>query len=525
MKKTFIFLISCLMFLSACSSSNPNTVDNSLVIALSSEPEEGFDPCLGWGKDGNPLIQSTLLYLDNNMNFQNDLALDYELSADSLVWTFKLRDDVLFSDGEKLDAHDVVFTYTTAKNSASVVDLTVVESIVATDDFTVEFTLSNPQITFLNTVSQIGIVPEHLYDENYSQSPVGSGPFTLLQWNKGEQVIFGINKNYYGQKPSFDRVTVLFMSDETAYAGALAGDIDVAITNINYASNEIEGMNLLSFDTIDNRGITLPTIKNTGEVNSYGLPIGNDVTSDIAIRQALSYGIDRNSLVEDCLNGYGTAAFTECDGMPWSNENVSVAYDLDYANQLLESSGWILSEDGFRYKGDLKAEFTLLYNAEDMARQALTFAVSDSAKDLGINIIPHGTNWDEIEKRMHSDAVLMGFGSQNPMETYYLYHSSNKGVDFYNPEFYSNEITDSYLEEALSQTDYDDFLEVYKKVQWDGTTGVSSQGDVPFLWLVNLDHLYFVDENLDIKEQKIHPHGHSWPLLSNLNEWEWKDNG
>ncbi len=527
MKKLIILFFSCLFFLTSCAQSanfaEQNKVNN-IVIALSNEPEQGFDPCLGWGRDGNPLIQSTLLSVDSEMNIINDLATSYNVSDNSLIYTFTIRDDVYFSDGTKLTAHDVAFTYETAKKSASVVDLTVINSINVIDDYTVEFILNKPQITFLNIVSQTGIVPKHLYNESYSDNPIGSGPFTLLQWNKGEQVIFGVNEHYYGIKPEFDRVTVLFMSDETAYAGALNGDIDVAVTNINLASNNIEGMQLHSFSTIDNRGITLPTVPNTGQTSTLGYPIGNNVTSDIAIRQALSYGIDRKALVNDCLNGYGTQAFSECDGMPWASEQAYIEYDLEYAKKLLQDASWEMYNDGFRYKQGVKAEFTLLYNSADVARQSLSFAVRDYAKELGINIILKGTSWDEIDQRMHADAVLMGFGSQNPMETYYLYHSSNKGKDYYNPEYFENSTVDYYLDEALSQNNYDDFLESYKKIQYDGQTGVSAKGEVPFLWLVNVNHLYFVNDNIDIKQQKIHPHGHSWPLLSNLNEWTWNSN-
>ncbi len=525
MKKVFLVICLCLLFTVGCDAEKDNGKKdkNQIIIALGSEPEEGFDPCLGWGRDGNPLIQSTLISFDSEMNIVNDLATGYTISDDSLTWTFTLREDAKFSNGEMVTAKDVAFTFETAKNSGSAVDLTVLKEVQVVDESTVCFVLEQPQITFLNVVSQTGIVPEAYYNDNYGREPIGSGPFTLLQWNLGEQVILGVNPYYYGIQPSFERVTILFTSDETAYGAAIRGDVDVAITNMNFAQNEIEGMELLSFDTIDNRGLTLPTIENSGEVNEFQYPIGNNVTSDVAIRKALSYGINREKLVIDCLNGFGTPAYSECDGMPWSSEEAYVEYNKQLAKEILEEAGWILEEDGFRYKGGIKAEFNLLYNASDTARQALSVGVAEQAKELGIHIMVEGTSWDEIEKQMNSSAVMMGFGSQNPIETYYLYHSSNKGNDFYNPEYYENEITDQYIEEALEKSEYSEFLESYKKVQWDGQTGVSAQGEIPFVWLINIDHLYYVDENLEMGDQKIHPHGHSWPILSNLNEWTWKE--
>ncbi len=521
MKKIIVCMLSLMLLLQGCNTTKKEN-QNEIVIALSSEPEEGFDPCLGWGRDGNPLVQSTLLSFDSEMNITYDLATSYTISDDGLTYIVTLRDDVLFSDGTKLTATDVVFTYETIKNSASVVDLTILDNVKEIDEYTVEFTLKNPQITFLNTLGQTGIVAKHDYDDDYLNSPIGSGPFTLLQWDKGEQVIFGVNEHYYGTKPTFTRVTVVFMNEDAAYNAALNGDVDVALTNSILAQNTIAGMELTALETIDNRGITLPTTSDEGLKNEYGYPIGNDVTSNIAIRQALSYGIDRSKLVDDALGGYGIPAYSECDGMPWASSESVVEYDKDYAIKLLENDGWVLHSDGYRYKDGLKANFTLLYNASDTTRQTLSFAIKDQAKELGIDIDLSGTSWDEIEKQMHSQAVLMGFGSQNPMETYMLYHSSNKGKDFYNPEYFDNKTVDEHLESALKNTDYNAFLEEIKLVQWDGETGVSTKGELPFLWLVNIDHLYFINENIDIKNQKIHPHGHSWPLLSNLNEWTWK---
>lgn len=521
-KKILCLILSLTCFLGACSTTSTEQNENQLVVALTSEPDEGFDPCVGWGRYGSPLIQSTLVTLDSNMDIVYDVATDYKISDDGLTWEFKLRDDVKFSDGSSLTASDIKFTYETAKNSGSVVDLSVLDSINVIDDTTIEFILKSPQITFIYTVAQTGIVPAEIYDENYYKEPIGSGPFTLLQWDQGQQAILGVNEYYYGDKPNFEQVTILFMTEETAYIAAQKGLVDVAITNSNYADNTIEGMTLQSFDTIDNRGITMPYLPDTGEVTEQGYKIGNDITSDIAIRQALSYGIDRNSLIEDCLNGYGAAAYSECDGMPWGNDEVIIDYDFDYAISLLEDAGWILNEQtGIREKDGKIAEFTLLYTSDDSVRQALSLSVSLQAKELGISIIVEGTSWDDIDKRMFSNAVLMGWGSQNPLETYLLYHSDNMGVDYYNPENFSNETVDNYIDLAMGSSSYEQSMEYFKLAQFDGQTGVSTLGESPWVWLTNVDHLYFVRDGLSLGEQKIHPHGHAWPIVGNLKDWEW----
>jgi len=503
---------------------NGNTVNKeTLTMAIGSEPDGGFDPILGWGRYGSPLIQSTLIKTNANMEIVGDLAEDYIISDDGLTLTFYLRKDAYFTDGEQVTANDVVFTFMKAKESASIVDFTVLDSITAIDSYTVKIKLKEPQSTIIYSIAKTGIVPEHAYSESYGDHPIGSGPFKFVQWDKGQQLILEANENYYGAVPEIKKVIILFMSEDAALLAAKAGQLDVAMTVPSLATSEIEGMVLYRAQTVDNRGITLPVVPDEGKTTVEGYPIGNNVTSDIAIRKALSYGIDRERLVAEVLNGYGTPAYTESDGMPWFNEESVVEYDIKKAKRILEEAGWVhTDENEIRRKGNLKAEFTLIYPAGDSVRQGLALAVSEQAKELGISITVEGLSWDEINKRMFKDAVLMGWGDQNPMETYLLYHSSNKGkANYYNPENYENPIVDRYLEEALRTPDLNEANEIWKKTQWDGTTGTSTLGDTPWVWLVNIDHLYYIKEGLDIGEQKIHPHGHAWPLISNLEEWKW----
>ena len=132
------------------------------------------------------------------LSFENDLATDYDLSKDGLTWTFKIRDDAYFTDGEKLTASDVAFTLETAKAAQGSVDLTYMESAVAQDDTTLIVTLSKPTSIFLNTLASIGIVPEHAYGDDYGTNPIGSGPYKFVEWKPQEQILFTVNENYYG---------------------------------------------------------------------------------------------------------------------------------------------------------------------------------------------------------------------------------------------------------------------------------------------------------------------------------------
>ena len=106
------------------------------------------------------------------------------------------------------------------------------------------------------------------------------------------------------------------------------------------------------------------------------------------------------------------------------------------------------------------------------------------------------------------------------MELYNLYHTiGDTGSAQYSP--YSSPTVDSYMDAALASTDLEESYQLWQLAQWDGTTGVTQEGDVPWVWLVNVDHLYWVRDGLQIAEQKIHPHGHGWSIVNNVDQWGW----
>ncbi|MEX3624034.1 ABC transporter substrate-binding protein [Viridibacillus arvi] len=519
-------LVGCNLFKSNPSDGESKEVHgekkDELVLAFDSEPEAGFDPTTGWGRYGSPLFQSTLLKRDDKLKVVNDLATSYKVSEDGKVWTVKMREDVKFSDGEPLTAADVVFTFETAINNGSVVDLNGMSKVEAVDDYTVKFTLKEPQSTFVNSLVATGIVPKHAYGKDYAENPIGSGPFQLVQWDKGQQVIVKANPEYYDKKPNFKQITFLFLNEDAAFAAAQAGTVDLAYIPAAFSKQKVKGMRLETIQTVDNRGIVFPFVK-SGDVNEAGLPIGNDVTADPAIRHAINIGVDRQALVDGVLEGHGTPAFTSVDGLPWWNsETVIKDADMDSAKKLLSDAGWKDTDgDGILEKGALKAEFTLYYLANDAIRQSLAISVADMMKPLGINIKLEGGSWDLIAKKMYSNPVLMGWGSHDPHEMHNIYSSESAGIEYYNTGYYQNKTVDEYFEKALSSKSEKEAIEFWKKAQWDGTTGLSAKGDAPWAWLVNINHLYLVKDGLDIGDQRIHVHGHGWPATDNIVDWKW----
>ncbi len=523
---TIFFSLFLVIPLIACNQTEKvsNKDKNSVVIAIGSEPDT-LDPTQGWGHGNSPIVQSTLVKYKADLSFENDLATSYSLSADGLTWTFTIRDDAKFTDGENVTADDVVFTLETAKAAQGSVDLTYMESAKVVDDYTLEITLSSPTSIFLNTLASIGIVPRHAYNEDYGRNPIGSGPYKLVEWIPQEQMIFTINEDYYGDKPSIQNVTVVFMSEDAALAAVQAGEVDVAYSTATLATTKVDGYHTESITSADNRGITLPVLANTGEKTESGAVIGNNVTCNKEIRQAIAYAIDREQIAEVVLNGFGRPAYSENDGMPWNNPDVQIETDVDYAKELLKEAGWIdIDGDGIVEKDGLKAEFKCVYPSGDSVRQAVGMAASEQLLAIGIKMNVESMSWDEIMKVMFSEAVVMGWGSANPNETYYLYRSEGALLDdFYNPEGYMSTVTDEYLNKAMTALTVDEANSYWQKVQWDGTTGTSMKGECPWVWIVNLDHVTYVRDGLSIGEQPIHGHGHGLPLIQNLNEWKWEE--
>ena len=506
------------------------TETSQVIITMTpgSEPAAGFDPFVSWGCGEHvhePLIQSTLITTDTDLNFVNDLATSYECSPDGMEWTFTLRNDVRFTDGEPLTAHDVVFTINGIKESAAAeADLSTVDSAEATDDATVILHMARPNNALLYTLAVVGIVPAHAHDADYGSNPVGSGRYMLEQWDKGQQVILRANPDYYGEAPKIDRVIVLFMEEDASLAAARAGQVDVAYTSAVYAEGLPSGYTLLSCKSVDSRGISLPCLP-TGSPEKEAddgvlYEVGNDATSDLSLRRAMNYAVDRERMIEHVLNGYGTQAFSVGDGMPWSSDDMKVACDVEYAKTVLAEGGWVAGADGVLEKSGVRAEFDLYYAAGDSVRQALAYEFADQMANLGIVVNAKGASWDDIYPNEYSSPVLWGWGSNSPVEMYELTHSKGWG----NYACYESAQVDANLDAALAQVDVRDSYAYYKKAQWDAETGegVAPQGASTWIWLANVDHLYFQRDGLHVAQQKPHPHGHGWSLANNVDQWEWE---
>lgn len=496
---------------------------DELVLAIGGENAEGYDPLVGWGVYGHPLFQSTLLKRDADLNIVGDLAESWTLSADRLTWKATIRKDAKFSDGKPLTAEDVVFTFNKAAEAAGKTDVTALKQAVATGPHSLELRLKEPQITFINHLVTLGIVPRHAYGPDYGRKPVGSGPYKLAHWNEGQQLVVETNPYYYGPKPGFGRLVFLFTDEDTSFAAAKAGKVHVLSVPSSLAKQRIAGMRLHPVRSVDNRGLMFPMVPDTGGKTPSGYPIGNNVTSDIAIRKAINYAVDRKALVEGVLEGFGSPAYGVADNLPWDQPAIRFKDgDPALAEKILAEAGWAPGPDGILVKNGQKAEFNIVYNSADSLRQALALVVAGMLKKIGIRAVPKGFNWDEIQNNLtHANVVVYGFGDHSPLEMYKLYHS-RKDLNIYNAGLYGNPKVDEYLDKAMSASSLEASLPFWKAAQWDGKTGFSVPGDAAWAWMVNLEHTYFVNESLDVGRSQIEPHGHGWPVTANIETWKWK---
>lgn len=310
------------------------------------------------------------------------------------------------------------------------------------------------------------------------------------------------------------------MDNEAAFSNAKSGQLDIVMVPPNYATEKIEGMSIKNLETMDVRNISLPCEKPQVLKDSKGneIKVGNAVTSDLAVRKALSIGIDRDFIIDSSLNGVGRNAVGFTSNLEWGG---AISYNdnqKEEAKKILEDADWVDSDgDGIREKGDVKCEFNVYSSSSDQQRYLLSSALAEDAEELGIKINPKQGSWDEIYKIEYTDPVLWGWGQYNPILLKQLFYSKVYLEGQYdNVVGYSNPEVDKLIDEAMSTNSHDTAMKAWKKVQ-----EISGE-DYPYLYLVNIEHSYFVSDSLDISEdtQIPHPHGHGIPIICNIKDWK-----
>lgn len=263
------------------------------------------------------------------------LADSYTVSEDGLIYTFKLKEGAKFSDGSELTADDVVFSmeqYQASYDNSYY--FTCVDETVAVDPQTVEFRLKYAYAPFMINMNNFFVASKDAASsmgiDAYAKAPIGSGQFVLDNWKSAVALDFVRNDQYYGTPASLEKVSLIVYADANARATALeAKDVDVAPIDVASVRN------LESIDTIEIK--EAPTTKGC----LVAMNISSDKFSDVKVRQAISYAIDKDYIIEATQSGYGTVSneVYPQSVFGYSDQVKGYGYDLEKAKALLAEAG------------------------------------------------------------------------------------------------------------------------------------------------------------------------------------------
>ncbi|TCP45455.1 peptide/nickel transport system substrate-binding protein [Tamaricihabitans halophyticus] len=490
----------------------------SMVLADSYEPDS-LNPLLGYAAEGAAKFYDGLLAFDGQRDLRPALADEQpEVSADGKSWTVSLRDDVTFHDGSELDADDVVATYNALIDPAYASTLSsefrMLDKVTKVDANTVRFSLKFSYAAWPAKMV-LGIVPSEalrnkapLEDSALNSEPVGTGPYKLVDWRKGDQMVWEANPDYWGGVPKISEITVVFAPDDNTRAQRMqSGEFDGTVLPPTLAK---------SFEDSD----TYRTVYHkSADFRSITLPSDHPVTGDSAVREALNLAVDRQAMVDGLLGGHGSPASTPFSpALPeFVEPEATFDHDVAEAERILDEAGWRAGDDGVRAKGGQRAAFTVMYFADDSLRKELAQAFASDAKDIGIEVELAGLDRTAVQPRLAKDAIVLGGG--NPIDpdpqAYDALHSSRAGDGYANPGHYRNDEVDTALDRARGTTDPAQRAAYYRQVQ------KAYVADPGLVYLVFLEHAYLMRERWSGYQPVVEPHTHgtTWGPWWNVEKW------
>jgi peptide/nickel transport system substrate-binding protein len=325
-------------------------------------------------------VYETLVKLEPDGSLRPLIAAEWSVTTDQLTYTFKLRSGAKFFSGAPVDAAAVAFNINRIQTNERVTPvnkgwMALVASTEVVDPATLKVTLTTPSNSWLyNMAGSLGtIVDPTASEESLATTPAGSGPYQLKEWRKGEAVILTKNPNYWGTAGNFETVTFKYYADPNSMTTAmLSGDLDI-ISNLSAPQALQQFSDTSKYQTV---------IGNTNGEIVMGFNHQNEALSDLRVRQAICYGLDRAALRDAVWAGYGTLIGSMVPPSdPWY-EDLSDTYSFDpaKARELLAEAGY---GDGLTLR--LRVP-TLPY-----ATGSAPFIVSQLA-DIGITIVV-----DELE--------------------------------------------------------------------------------------------------------------------------------
>ena len=320
-----------------------------LIVALSTEPNSIYLPNAAERNATNVSVQmfEGPVWIDDENEIQPALASEWEISEDGLTYTFTLRENVVFHNGEVMDADDWVASHQAAIDEANVYAYLyqTATSVTAVDPMTVEITVAAPDALFLRTLAEWAILPASQYEAEglagIEANPVGTGPFKFVSWDRGDRIILDAHTEYWDEgKPMVDRVVFRPIPDSsTRLAAVQTGEVHIA-----QRFNSEEAATLESAAGV--QVVTYPVdrvyyIAFNNLTSGVGLP-----TENPQVRLAMNHAVDRQAIVDSLFDGQAALATSLVSTSSLGHDTTiePYAYDPDLAMQLLAEAGY---PDGF----------------------------------------------------------------------------------------------------------------------------------------------------------------------------------
>lgn len=422
------------------------------------------------------LLFRGLTRLDGNGRVVPDLAEIWSATADGLIYTFRLRENLFWHDGVPVTAEDVIFTVGMMQSPETPVipDLASLwRSVEAerVDERTVRFILNQPFAPFLDYTA-VGLLPKHIW-EHVPPAEIASSPLNAMPVGNGPMKVTEVAADHIRLEANPYANTV------TSYISAVEFHFypDYPSVYAAYSKGELDGISrivpsdlMLARDRPDLQLFSALESVYTSIVFNLKSP-SVPFFQEKAVRQALYYALDRKKLIENTLSGQGIVAHSPIPATNWAytDDVRQYAYDPGRASQLLDEAGWIdTNGDGVRDKDGRPLSFILLAN-DDPIRQAILAEISNDWRAIGVQAIPETVSFaglvsDFLAPRRF-DAALVTWDISGDPDPYPLWHSSQAEEGGQNYAGWQNEDADELLSEARGKIDSEKRAAIYGDFQ------------------------------------------------------------
>ena len=421
------------------------------------------------------LVYNGLVKYDKNLELTGDLAERWEISPDQLKIRFHLRKGVRWQDGVEFSADDVLFGYQKLVDPNTLTayseDYKQVKTARVIDPYTFEVTYKKPFAPALASWGSLPVIPKHLLEgkdinqSELSRHPIGTGPYRFKRWVTNDHVWLTSNPDYFEGRPYIDGYIYRIIPDQaTMFLELRTQGIDwMGLTPLQYQRQTDTAWFKKEFNKYNYIG--------TG-YTYLGYNLRDQRFQDQRVRQAISYAIDKNQIIQGVLQGLGVAATGPYKPDTWAyNPNVKqYPYDPEKARQLLAKAGWTdTNGDGILDKGGHPFEFAIMTNQGNAQRQLTLEIIQRELRQLGIIVKPRVVEWstfiNEFIDKRNFEAIILGWSLSPDPDQYDIWHSSKTGLREFNFISYKNPEVDELLEKGRSVFDPKERKKYYDRLQ------------------------------------------------------------